>query len=102
MIELQTHKDLTVGLIARCDVCGETVTGSHANLLFPAPPREEAPPLPLPYRIACKGSCTYAVDQKHGRQDWMDLDTAIGSLLNNTRIDLDQVHRKMGLLACLG
>ena len=84
-------------MVARCEVCGETVTGSHANLLYP----RVKTPGPLPYRIACESFCTQVVDQKYGRQWWVCLDAAIATLVAAAGVDLDQAHYKMGLLARL-
>ena len=97
MIEFLLNDDHSTGMVARCEVCGETVTGSHANLLYP----RVKTPGPLPYRIACKEGCTQLVDQKHGRQWWVCLDVAIATLVAAAGVDLDQAHYKMGLLARL-
>jgi hypothetical protein len=88
MIEFLLNDDHSTGMVARCDVCGETVTGSHANLLYP----RVKTPGPLPYRIACKSFCTYVVDQKYGRQWWVCLDAAIATLVAAAGVDLDQAH----------
>ena len=97
MIEFLLNDDHSTGMVARCEVCGETVTGSHANLLYP----RVKTPGPLPYRIACKSFCTQVVDQKYGRQWWVCLDAAIATVVAAAGVDLDQAHYKMGLLARL-
>ena len=49
MIEFLLNDDHSTGMVARCEVCGETVTGSHANLLYP---RVKTPrPAAVPDRV---------------------------------------------------
>ena len=99
--QLRRHEDFTTGLVATCDVCAQVVTGDNANVLWLETSKEVSGHL-YPYRIACKGKCTFAVDHAYGYQYSQGLDMAIFYLINNTKTDLKRVRRNAELLQRLG
>jgi len=99
-LELKLHTDHTTGLVAACDVCRRELTGEGGNLLW-RPTGRETPGHTFIHYVACKGACTFTLDQRLGRMSWQPLDVAIGFLLNNARLDLPAVRRRMQALAVI-
>jgi hypothetical protein len=101
--QLKFHDDQTTGLIAVCDVCGLQVSGEEANLLWQ--PRETEIPgeTRYPFLIVCRDPvCDRAIEERFGYLHYQNLDTGIGYLIHNLRIDLKAVRRNMEVLAMIG
>jgi hypothetical protein len=100
--QLKLHDDETTGLIAVCDVCGKSVTGEEANILWSSTQKDKRGATFYPFRIACRDRCTRAIDDDFGHQHFQNLDTAIGYLINNLKLDLKKVRRNMEVLSMIG
>lgn len=101
--QLFLHENHTTGLIAVCDVCGKRVNGDEANLLWIRRPGAQPGQTSFPFYIACRVRCTRILDQLHHcHHDWQNLDTGIGYLIHNLKLDLRKVRLSMEVLAHIG
>lgn len=99
--ELRCFGNSGTGLVAVCDVCGETLEkAADANLCWL--PNEFGDGVTYAFKITCKEQCTRRLDHVEGRQWTQDLDLAIGFLMNNTRVDFKRMRAKMQMLHDFG
>ena len=106
--QLKLHEDHTTGLVAQCDVCGEMIQDSElANICWDGyhdakgkdlGRAQDTPPMLYRYRIACKDTCTRALDLEFGHQFTQELSVGIGYLMNNCRVDYKKMRRHMAVL----
>ena len=111
-IHAQRHDDFTRVASSTCGcmkskflslVCGRRVTGDQANIVWRRLPGAQPGQTSFPFYIAHCVRCTDTLDQLHGcRHDCQNLDTGIGYLSNNLKIDFRKVRRNMELLAQIG
>ena len=98
MICIKHFENGNAGLVAKCDVCGEEVTGDSANVCWTEPKN-----ITLPHQmftIACKDQCTRKLDMIRGKhQSTIELDTAISYLVTNAKIDMKEANFKAELLS---
>ena len=101
--KLKFHADSTTGLVAVCDICGRTVTGADANILWLPGTLEIPGESSVDFRIVCQlGVCERIAESKFGHHYSQNLETAIGYLINNTKTDLKRVRRNMEILSQIG